>query len=324
MPLPNPANGLLVYCMNSGNTGFFVHQDNSWQKVGALSGYLSSEVDGSITNEIQTISRLGLTVTLENGGSFQDSVLSEAQVDNYVSNNGYLTSFTEVDGSTTNEIQNLTLSGDSLKIDKAGMGVDLAFFKDDLGNHTAIQNLNLGANKLVGNSGTNGISIASDGRVSLALGDSINEFSTDATLAGNSDLAVPTEKAVKTYVDNSPKVYAGIGVENYHFNLNNMQFLQSDSLGTAVRNIVLGSNSLYALTTGNFNIGLGYNTNLDLTIGPSNVAIGTQALKNNVSGSHNIAIGRDAGEFIAGSCNVLIGDETGENTTGKNNTLYRS
>jgi len=29
----------------------------------------------------------------------------------------------------------------------------------------------------------------------------ISEFSTDGTLAGNSDLAVPTEKAVKTYVD---------------------------------------------------------------------------------------------------------------------------
>jgi hypothetical protein len=38
-------------------------------------GYLTTEVDGSITNEIQTISRTGTTVTLSNGGgSFQDSV----------------------------------------------------------------------------------------------------------------------------------------------------------------------------------------------------------------------------------------------------------
>jgi hypothetical protein len=35
----------------------------------------------------------------------------------------------------------------------------------------------------------------------LASGTSINEFSIDGTLAGNSDDAVPTEKAVKTYVD---------------------------------------------------------------------------------------------------------------------------
>lgn len=34
-----------------------------------------------------------------------------------------------------------------------------------------------------------------------ANGTTINEFSTDGTLAGNSDDAVPTEKAVKTYVD---------------------------------------------------------------------------------------------------------------------------
>ena len=34
-------------------------------------------------------------------------------------------------------------------------------------------------------------------------GTNINEFSTDGTLAGDSDNAVPTEKAVKTYVDNT-------------------------------------------------------------------------------------------------------------------------
>ncbi|MFZ2512873.1 MAG: hypothetical protein WAW63_00255, partial [Candidatus Saccharimonadales bacterium] len=39
-----------------------------------------------------------------------DTVLNEAQVDTYVSNNGYLTS--EVDGSTTNEIQDLSKTGD--------------------------------------------------------------------------------------------------------------------------------------------------------------------------------------------------------------------
>lgn len=35
----------------------------------------------------------------------------------------------------------------------------------------------------------------------LPSGSTINEFSTDNTLSGNSDTAVPTEKAVKTYVD---------------------------------------------------------------------------------------------------------------------------
>ena len=40
----------------------------------------------------------------------------------------------------------------------------------------------------------------SDG-LTLASGTNINEFSTDGTLAGDSDNAVPTEAAVKTYVD---------------------------------------------------------------------------------------------------------------------------
>jgi hypothetical protein len=40
-----------------------------------------------------------------------------------------------------------------------------------------------------------------DGTVKLKLGAGINEFSIDGTLAGNADNAVPTEKAVKSYVD---------------------------------------------------------------------------------------------------------------------------
>lgn len=39
------------------------------------------------------------------------------------------------------------------------------------------------------------------GTAGFTLGTTINEFSTDGTLAGNSDDALPTEKAVKTYVD---------------------------------------------------------------------------------------------------------------------------
>ena len=45
---------------------------------------------------------------------------------------------------------------------------------------------------LVGNDG---------GTITLKLGTNISEFSIDGTFAGNSDNAVPTEKATKTYVD---------------------------------------------------------------------------------------------------------------------------
>lgn len=48
---------------------------------------------------------------------------------------------------------------------------------------------------------TGQLSSTVDGIRLSATGARVNEFSTDGTLAGNSDTAVPTEKAVKTYVD---------------------------------------------------------------------------------------------------------------------------
>ena len=39
------------------------------------------------------------------------------------------------------------------------------------------------------------------GSLKFDVGATVDEFSTDDTLVGNSDTAVPTEKAVKSYVD---------------------------------------------------------------------------------------------------------------------------
>jgi len=61
-------------------------------------GYLITEVDGDVTNELQTISKSGNTVTLSNsGGSFTDEV-------------------DDADNDPINELQNLSLVGDSLEI----------------------------------------------------------------------------------------------------------------------------------------------------------------------------------------------------------------
>ena len=75
---------------------------------------------GEITNGTITLADLaqnscgdGQVIKWSNGSTAWvcandiDTQLSEAQVDTYTSNNGYLTSFTEVDGSTTNELQNV-------------------------------------------------------------------------------------------------------------------------------------------------------------------------------------------------------------------------
>ncbi|MDI3474078.1 MAG: hypothetical protein PWR30_401, partial [Candidatus Woesearchaeota archaeon] len=55
-----------------------------------------------------------------------------------------------------------------------------------------------------------------EGNLILQYGTAINEFSTDTALSGNSDLAVPTEKAVKTYVDaHAGSGLTGTGTANY-------------------------------------------------------------------------------------------------------------
>lgn len=52
-----------------------------------------------------------------------------------------------------------------------------------------------------GGSGNPGLTVNSSNFISAYYGTYINEFSTDGGLSGNSDNALPTEKAVKTYVD---------------------------------------------------------------------------------------------------------------------------
>jgi len=51
------------------------------------------------------------------------------------------------------------------------------------------------------------LSVSATGSLKLVSGASVNEFSTDGTLAGNSNNAVPTEAAVKAYVDNLPILF---------------------------------------------------------------------------------------------------------------------
>jgi hypothetical protein len=65
---------------------------------------------------------------------------------------------------------------------------------------------------LVDSSETSKFLFTSAGYFGMELGTSINEISIDGTLAGNSDDAVPTEKAVKTYVDGlvAPQIIGGV------------------------------------------------------------------------------------------------------------------
>ena len=82
--------------------------------------------------------------------------------------------------------------------------------------------------------------------LTLEIGTTVKEFSIDGTLAGNSDTAAPTEKAVKTYIDsgdtatlNSATSYTDVEIANLKLEVDliNTKHVNSDS--TAVTGDVL-------------------------------------------------------------------------------------
>ena len=103
-------------------------------------GFLLQEVDGSVTNEIQDLiisndslylSNISQPTKIDLSPYYDNTNLSESQVDSMVSNNGYL--LAEIDGSTANEIQDLQLSNDTLRItgNSGATSIDLSVYLDD-------------------------------------------------------------------------------------------------------------------------------------------------------------------------------------------------
>ena len=137
--ITSPATGLMVY-QTDNTSGFYFYNGSSWTML-----------DGSITNELQALSISNDTIYLSNGGfvklpagfdgqyssltgkpalsavatsgSYND-LSSQPTIPSNVSqlsnDAGYLTSFTEVDGSVTNELQALTRSNDTIYLSNGG------------------------------------------------------------------------------------------------------------------------------------------------------------------------------------------------------------
>ena len=122
---------------------------------GTVSVQLSSlvdDADADPNNEIQTLSKSGSTVSLSNGGgSFTDAV-------------------NEADASAINELQNLSISGSTLSI-SSGNSVTLPGGSDNLGNHSATQDLDM-----------NGYNIDDAGRI--GVGTATPSYPVDINLTG--------------------------------------------------------------------------------------------------------------------------------------------
>jgi hypothetical protein len=199
-------------------------------------------------------------------------------------------------------------------------------------------------------SGTKLFSIMDNGSIYLGVaGNQINEFSTDGTLSGNSNLALPTEQAVKTYVDGR----FAVGIDNHIAKYDGTSNIQSSEITiadtTASMNFLpttglldincdsnraiyicsastsgsirIGRNAMisfpYVADTNN-NIAIGSNSMNALSVGISNnTAVGNNSLRANGIGGNNVAFGYlagDAGGLSTSEKNTLIGVSTGGNS----------
>ncbi|CAM1356683.1 hypothetical protein [Tenacibaculum halocynthiae] len=208
-------------------------------------GYLKTEVDGSITNEIQDLSLVGNKLKITKNGTATiidlsryldntDTQLTESQVDAFTNNNGYLK--TEVDGSVTNEIQDLSLVGNKLKITKNGTAttIDLSKYLDNTNTQLTESQVDAFANN--------------NGYLKTEVDGSVTNEIQDLSLVGNKLKITNNESAVtidlSKFLDNTNTQLTESQVDVF---ANNNGYLQTEvdgSLTNEIQDLSLVDNNL--------------------------------------------------------------------------------
>ncbi len=147
--------------------------------------HVVADGDGDDSNEIQTLTKTGNTIELSNGGGSvtdENTQLTEAEVDAFVANNGYLTE--EIDADTTNEIQQISISGTTLQLSKGGGTVVLPTSEggsaDNWGTQTVVSDATLTGEGTTANP----LHVVADGD-----GDDSNEIQTISKTDGTIELS---------------------------------------------------------------------------------------------------------------------------------------
>ena len=253
--------------------------------VNTISGnQLTTSVNGIISSPVtlptQVLTQSGNTITLSNnGGSFvlptftdtdsQSLALSGNVLSISNGNSVTLPSFTEVDGSTTNELQTLTQTGNTITLSQNGGTITLPTFTD-----TDAQSLALSGNVLSisnGNSVTlpsftdtddqtltlngNTLSIANGNTITLPSTSIV--AGTNVTVSGNGSTATPYQISA-----NDTSLYANNGVINQSTTISNNRIVDMNdrniwfNTSTSTNNgkIYIGSSTSYPTTTGNYKL----------------------------------------------------------------------
>jgi trimeric autotransporter adhesin len=134
---------------------------------------------------------------------------------------------------------------------------------------------------------------------------------------GSNNTAIGAEALIMQAFDNNGNEWnsdnTAIGFQALYYN-------RPDSTSDGIQNTAVGSQSLYANTTGHHNTAIGYQSLYLNTTGHHNAAIGEYSLGNNTSGAFNTSLGVDSGTSNAtGSYNTFIGDLADAVTDGLTN-----
>jgi hypothetical protein len=242
----------------------------------AADGTLSAQAL-PVDTDAQQLSLSGSTLSLSNGGSV-----------------------TLPDANATNELQTLSLNGSTISLSNGGGSVTVPSAADNLGNHTATQNLNMGGFALTGTgasiSGV-GVGVRADGGLNLGQ-----------NTAGNNLLL--GYQAGANLISNQ-------GIFNQFFG-----YQAGLATTTGVYDTFEGYKSGASNTTGNYNTFVGSHTGYLNSSGEENVFIGTQAGASNTIGDDNTFTGEQSGYSNAGgSYNSFYGMQSGlANTSGNGNS----
>jgi len=216
-----------------------------------------------------------------------DTHLTEAQVDNYVANNGYATEL--------NELSDAKTGGSSYFIgNNAGANDDGA------------TNYNVGYGREALNDNVNG-------KYNTAIGN----FALKTNVGNKGNTAIGYQAFI--HANNS-------SISSFGYNVavgyNTLRGSATAANNTGKNNTAIGATSLYNNTSGSNNSILGFNAFRNNTEGNYNVAIGRSAGYHNQTGNNNVNIGYNAGyNNQTGDYNVFIGSRAGFFETG-NNKLY--
>ncbi len=206
---------------------------------------------------------------------------------------------------------------------------------DNLGNHTATQNLNLGGNALTGTGGSLigvGVGVRADGGLNLGQNSGGNVLlgfqAGKALTSGTQNLMLGANSGPAT-TTGSNNLFLGGGSGGANVGGSNNLFLGVNS-GTANVggnfNVFAGSSSGAANTSGSSNLFVGWVSGFNNTSGGSNIFLGQASGYNNTSASNNLFLGYASGYSNAtGSDNLFSGSYSGySNTSGSDNLFSGS